>query len=241
MIDMHSHLDLYPNSLKIISKVNVNNIFTLCVTTSPRAYVATSNVFKNYKNIHVALGLHPEIVDKKINEVNLLIDLIKNTKYIGEIGLDGTKDFKHTFNLQIDIFEKVLKECSNQTEKVLSIHSRGAATEVLNLLEKYPSCGTSILHWFSGTQRELDRAINLGCYFSINPKMCYAKKGMSLISKIPKEKIFPETDGPFAILNNSTLYPWDVDIVINYLSSLWELSQEQTKIQLENNLKIITF
>jgi len=63
MIDMHTHLDLYPDALKIIDKVNKINIFTLAVTTSPKAWLVTSKVFENYKNIYVSVGLHPEIVE----------------------------------------------------------------------------------------------------------------------------------------------------------------------------------
>ena len=54
MIDMHTHLDLYPDALKIIDKVNKINIFTLAVTTSPKAWLATSKVFEKYKNIYVS-------------------------------------------------------------------------------------------------------------------------------------------------------------------------------------------
>ena len=82
MIDMHTHLDLYPDALKIIDKVNKINIFTLAVTTSPKAWLVTSKVFENYKNIYVSVGLHPEIVESKANEVDLLIDCIKNTNFV---------------------------------------------------------------------------------------------------------------------------------------------------------------
>ena len=111
MIDMHTHLDLYPDALKIIDKVNEDNIFTLVVTTSPKAYLATSKVFKNYKNIHVSLGLHPEIAEAKANEVDSLINYIKNTSFVGEVGIDGSARFSKSLSLQTTIFERVLQEC----------------------------------------------------------------------------------------------------------------------------------
>ena len=62
MIDFHCHLDLYENSIKMLPVVADKNIFTLVVTTSPRAWQLTSQLFVGYENIHVAIGLHPEIV-----------------------------------------------------------------------------------------------------------------------------------------------------------------------------------
>ncbi len=99
MIDMHTHLDLYPDALSILDKTNKDNIFTLAVTTSPRAWSATSKVFKNYCNIHVALGLHPEILESKINEIELLIQSIKHTIFIGEVGIDGSQQFSNVRTL----------------------------------------------------------------------------------------------------------------------------------------------
>ena len=140
MIDMHTHLDLYPDALKIIDKVNKINIFTLAVTTSPKAWLVTSKVFENYKNIYVSVGLHPEIVESKANEVDLLIDCIKNTNFVGEVGIDGSTRFSKSLLLQTRIFERVLQECEIQKGKIISIHSRGAESEVLTLLKNHTNC-----------------------------------------------------------------------------------------------------
>lgn len=42
MIDYHCHLDLYPNPLKIFDEVKSKEVDVLAVTTSPRAYIKTS-------------------------------------------------------------------------------------------------------------------------------------------------------------------------------------------------------
>lgn len=237
MIDMHTHLDLYPDALKIIAKVNKDNIFTLAVTTSPRAWSATSKVFENYKNIYVSVGLHPEIVETKANEVNLLIDCIKNTNFVGEVGIDGSIRFSQTLSLQTSIFEQVLRECEAQNGKVISIHSRGAESNVLDLIEKYPKCGIPILHWFSGTIKELERATKLGCWFSVNQQMINTKKGLSLIEKMPMNRLLPESDGPFTMIDKKLIYPWEAINIINEISSLWNLREDDVLIQFKDNLK----
>lgn len=236
MIDMHTHLDLYPDALKIIDKVNEDNIFTLAVTTSPRAWLATSKVFEKYKNIYVSVGLHPEIAEAKANEVELLIDSIKNSSFVGEVGIDGTTRFSKSLPLQTTIFEKVLQECVVQNGKIISIHSRGAESNVLSLLSKYPKSGTPILHWFSGGIKELEAAITLGCWFSVNPIMCNTKKGISLISRIPKDKLLPESDGPFTTIRNRTVYPWEAINIVSTLEELWQCTSDEVIIQLKTNL-----
>ena len=86
MIDFHCHLDLYPDARKLLTKVADRNHFTLVVTTSPRAWQATSRVFAGHENIKVALGMHPEIVEEKVAERAMLISCIAKADFIGEVG-----------------------------------------------------------------------------------------------------------------------------------------------------------
>jgi TatD DNase family protein len=72
----------------------------------------------------------------------------------------------------------------------MTIHSRRAATQVLDALEAHKSAGTPILHWFSGTKRELDRAVSMGCWFSVGPGMIYGQKGRDIVKMIPRDRLF---------------------------------------------------
>jgi TatD DNase family protein len=80
-VDLHSHLDLYPDAMGMLAEVNRRNAFTLVVTTSPRAWIGTTRMFRNYPNIHVALGIHPEIVERKADELPLLLACRKSAVY----------------------------------------------------------------------------------------------------------------------------------------------------------------
>ena len=46
---------------------------------------------------------------------------------------------------------------------------------------------------------QLEKAIELGCYFSINPGMLKTKSGMEVIKAIPIDHVLLETDAPFAL------------------------------------------
>lgn len=239
MIDLHSHLDLYKNALNLLPEVAKRNIFTLVVTTSPRAWVATSRVFSGYENIQVALGLHPEIVTQKKKERELLIDSILKTKFLGEIGLDGSHRFRKSYELQESILNDVLNECELQGGRIMSIHSRGAASRVLDFLEQYPKSGKAILHWFSGTISEVQRAILLGCWFSVGPAMLKGAKGLRILKELPIDKILPETDGPFVTQNNLPILPWQGIEILKEIKNLTGLTTQDLHLQMKTNLDVL--
>lgn len=119
---------------------------------------------------------------------------------------------------------------------MLSIHSRKAATAVLDHLEITPAAGKPILHWFSGSAKELARAVEFGCWFSVGPAMLNSKKGLNLVSLMPRDRVLTETDGPFARIEGRAAYPWDVSIAIERLSEIWSISKAETEHSLRENL-----
>ena len=80
-----------------------------------------------------------------------------------------------------------------------SVHSVRTATMVLDMIEKHlqPDRGRVVLHWFTGSKAEALRAVDLGCYFSINAEMFKSDRHRSTISSLPLDRILTETDGPF--------------------------------------------
>lgn len=239
MMDLHTHLDLYPNALQLAHAVNRTNSFTLCMTTSPRAWEATKRVFSQFTHIEVALGLHPEIVAQKYVERDLMMQRLSLTRFVGEIGLDGSPQYSSFRSLQLNIFKRILGESSRLGGRIMSIHSRRATSTVLSLLKTYPFAGIAILHWYSGSIRELYDAINLGCYFSVNVMMAASEKGSKLISLMPRNKVLPESDGPFAVLNDAPLSPMGSNEVAQKLSAIWKIPKEEVLLGFETTLKTI--
>ena len=197
MIDFHCHLDLYKNPLAVFDEVKQKNVRVLAVTTSPHAYLKASQYFNNTDNVSVALGFHPELVADRRNEIDLFMEQIPKCRYIGEVGIDGTSRNRHLYSAQKSFFYDALSEAEKYHGKIISIHSRYAVKDVLECIEKSLNHNVPIMHWFTGNGKELHRALSLGCWFSINPKMCYSKAGRDLITRMPLNKILPETDAPF--------------------------------------------
>ena len=176
------------------------DIGILSVGTTPRTYLKEVELFSGVKNVHVALGLHPQLVGSGYDDWELFELLVQQCHYIGEVGLDFSKDYIATKMQQIKTFEKILLLCEQYGNKIVSIHSLKSAATVLEILNKlrHGKKNTYILHWFTGTPVQMEDAINLGCFFSINPKMLKTKSGINLIHKIPPNRILIETDAPFS-------------------------------------------
>lgn len=237
MIDFHCHLDLYPQGLALANEANERNQFTLVVTTSPRAYRATSRIFAGLRNVHVALGLHPEVAEEKVAELDALIAGVASARFIGEIGLDGSPRFRRTLPLQERVFRAALGECAAQGGRVLSIHSRGAERRVIELLALQREVGVPVLHWFSGGLTELQDATRLGCWFSVGPAMLAGAKGRSLLARMPVNRVLPETDGPFTSSRGQPLKPWDAWTIRPGLGEVWQQPLEVVEAQLIANLQ----
>ncbi|WP_332747684.1 Qat anti-phage system TatD family nuclease QatD [Hydrogenophaga sp.] len=237
MIDLHSHLDLYPDGLALAQEVNRRNEFTLVVTTSPRAYIATSRVFEGLHNIKVGLGLHPEVAVAKKDELDDLVAGIEKATFIGEIGMDGSPRFRSSLSVQEPIFRAALSECGLHPGKVMSIHSRGAERRVVELLATTAHAGIPLLHWFSGALAELENAVRIGCWFSVGPVMLEGEKGRALVARIPLNRVLPETDGPFTTVKGKTLQPWDAWSVLEPLAEIWGMPVEDVGEQLRQNLR----
>ena len=117
---------------------------------------------------------------------------------MGEVGLDFGLKHVATRGAQVAAFDRIAAACAAEGGKVLSIHAVRSAGTVLDVLERYGVLVGSacILHWFSGTSDELQRAAKLGCFFSVGPHMLASKRGRAYAQAIPRDRLLLETDEP---------------------------------------------
>jgi TatD DNase family protein len=180
--------------------------------------------------------MHPEIVGKKAEERALLISCIAQARFVGEVGLDGSFQHKANIALQESILRDLLSECERVGGRILSIHSRNAASRVLDLLEQHCQRSIPVLHWFSGTVQETRRAVDMGCWFSVGPSMIRGAKGRAILSELPIERVLSETDGPFGINSSRPFMPWEALSIAEIVASTWGTTQEGVCSQVKRNL-----
>ena len=237
MIDFHCHLDLYENPHNVLKEAVDRKCYILAVTTTPLAWEGTCALVGTSPRVQVAVGIHPELAATRQREIDQLCALLSETQYVGEIGLDGSRLHSSSLPIQREIFEAILRACKSVGGRIMTIHSRGATSLVLDYLEMYDSAGLPVMHWLSGTQAELERAIELGCWFSVGPAMLRGEKGRRLASLMPPDRVLTETDGPLARRGHSPLMPWDVKEAEVVLGTLWKLPSSEVKVQLSLNLR----
>lgn len=236
MIDFHCHIDLYPEPEQVIKRCTEQGIDVLSVTTTPSAWRGTSALSPKGTRIRTALGLHPELAHERIGELHLFDETLPETRYVGEIGLDGSPELQKHWHDQTVVFEHILDSCRKAGGRILSIHSRRASQAVLDRLANYNGAGIPVLHWFSGSLRDLERAVELGCWFSVGPAMLRSRRGVDLVTRIPRDRILTESDGPFVQLDGGSLMPWDVSKAFVHLGNVWSVDAEMVQVTLAKNL-----
>lgn len=238
LIDSHCHIDQFPDPLAFATKCQAKQVTTVAVTNLPSHFKLALPHLCELTCINLALGFHPLAVGKGRSEINQFLALVGESKFIGEIGLDFSKEGLATKSDQQKVFECIIESISG-TKKFVTLHSRGAADEVLDVLESR-RVTNAVLHWFTGNSASLKRAIEMGCWFSVNPAMTRSKSGIATISHLPRDRVLTETDGPHVRVGNRPAEPTDVREVLAYLGTTWEISTAEAEDLVASNFARLT-
>jgi TatD DNase family protein len=241
LVDFHCHLDLYPDHTEILAECERTHTFTLSVTTTPRAWQRNNELASKTKYVRAALGLHPQLVAERSDEISIWQDHLPESRYVGEVGLDAGPRFYRSLDLQKRVFERVLRSCADAGDKILTLHSVRAASAVIDMLEAHllPAKGKAVLHWFTGTLAEARRACDLGCYFSINGEMLKKENHRRLVTSLPRDRILTETDGPFTQVHHRPARPCDVTNTVRSLGALMSVDEVEIAEIIQANLKVL--
>lgn len=236
LVDVHCHIDLFEKPEKVAAEANSFQVNTIAVTNAPSVYFFTESMGHRLDYIHAAVGIHPELVSSRKGELREMWRILERTRFVGEVGLDYRVEDVSERRDQMDAFESILDQCATYKNKILTVHSRRAARDAVSAIgPDYP--GKVILHWYSGGVRDLSRAIEYGCYFSVNLTMVRSKKGQDLVTRMPRERVLTETDGPFLKVGGEIATPAHVVQVTRDLARVWELSFEEARKQVSRNFR----
>ena len=199
LYDAHIHLsDIeYEHDIPLIlNSMRKLRIKACCVSMDYTSSTKTLELGKQSDFILPFIGTHPEKAQDDIESTFKLIN--ENNEVIsgiGEIGLDRTyTNSDEEFVKQEQVFRTQLSY-AEKFSKPVSIHSRKTLDEILEILPSY-NIPTTLLHWFDGNKKQLQKTMDLNCYVSFGPVMIYSKDKQVLLSKTHKDKILVETDGP---------------------------------------------
>jgi len=205
LIDVHFHLDFYKNHRTVYESINNLEQYTLCMTNSPGVYLSCKNLYTETKYLKFALGFHP--LEAKLNDKDFsdFLSMSTNANYIGEVGLDFSGSKSIAKEKQLIYFNKIVN-MSALKNKLLSVHLRKSEDEAIEIIGKHQPKKCAI-HWFTGTNEQKNKLIELGCYFSINSNMVKTAAGCNKLKSIPKNRILIESDGPFSKVDSKKFSP----------------------------------
>ncbi len=153
---------------------------------------------KKYDFIYATVGFHPH--DAKSATGDYIAQLEEMAKYekvvaIGEIGLDYYYDSSPR-----DIQKKVFEEQLQLAEKLnlpVSIHSREATEDTLELLQKYKPKG--VVHCYTGSAETAKILLDIGLHIGFTGVVTFknANKILKVIDMMPLDRILLETDCPY--------------------------------------------
>jgi TatD DNase family protein len=178
------------------------------------------------------LGCHPQMATAFGSfDPDRLKDLLETTPLIGEVGLDGRS--RVPMAEQRRVYRAALKVASERS-RIVSIHSVRASCAVLDELESVGGLPGAILHWWRGSASETQRAIELGCFFSLNGAEAAQPK---VLSALPHDRVLTETDYPHTRRSDKAAdRPGAVATIERALGEVWGLSGDDVRRQLWRNL-----
>lgn len=164
---------------------------------------------EEFERVLAVVGVHPDDIDclEKLpydEGMKILRNLAENNKVvaIGEIGLDYFErepETKTGFVRERQKFWfleqlKLAKELS----KPYVIHSRDAAEDTYNILEKF-GYNRGVIHCYSYSPEMAERFVKLGFYIGIGGVVTFknAKKTKETVKRIGLNHIVLETDSPY--------------------------------------------
>lgn len=204
--DAHVHANLMDSPLNVARSSHDAGLGFFTCGVTPHDYLELAPQLTQ-DNIRVGLGAHPwYISDERVTQkdIELLLELMEQTSYIGEIGLDFSSRYcvDGLQDLQVRTFAQICTRAAelsrNGQPRVFSMHTVRSVDTVLDILEQTGAAQACIpiIHWFSGSSDELQRAIKLGCWFSVGEMNLKTKRGREYAKVYPKDKLLTETDLP---------------------------------------------
>jgi TatD DNase family protein len=199
-----------------------------------------------YKNIcFPMIGLHPTSVMSDFKaQINELERISSEHKFIaiGEIGIDLYWD-KTFLKEQMDAFRQQVG-FAIKAELPVVVHSRDAFPEVFSVLDEFTGEKLSgVLHAFSGSVQDAEKAANMGFMLGIGGPVTYKNSKLgNIVKEAGINSIILETDSPYLApvpfrgKRNESSY---ICIINKKIAEIFRISEEESaNLTFENSCRL---
>jgi TatD DNase family protein len=202
-VDAHAHLlgrdreDISDARLRIERAAELG-VTIIAIAQVPRFWEPTLKLAEEYDNLFVSLAAaHPD--GSTIEIFERLVTLCKNEPCvvgIGEIGLDYRQGRPSDLPKRKDQLREHI-QIAREINLPLVIHDGKATNDILKILEEESANDVGgMIHFFTGTPKQAEQAIELGFSISFGGPHTYAKPLAELVRGVPLERMLVETDSP---------------------------------------------
>ena len=238
IIDTHCHLNdeaLFKDLDNVISRAQQAGVEKMIVIGWDKASSELAiKLAEQYDFIYAVIGFHPEnIFDVSDEQLYETLNLYTHPKVvgIGEIGLDyhWTKDPEKR-ELQKQYFIKQI-DFANKVGLPISIHSREAFNDTLEILKEHKPLHGGVMHCYSGSVENINDIINLNLFIGLDGPVTFtnAKTPKEVAAEVPLENLVVETDCPYLSphpLRGTVNEPANITLVIDAIAEIRDMSKK---------------
>ena len=238
IIDTHCHLNdeaLFKDLDNVINRALKVGVEKMVVIGWDEASSKLAiQIAEQYDFIYAVVGFHPEnIFDINDEILYKTLELYKHPKVvgIGEIGLDyhWTKE-PDKRELQKEYFIKQI-DFANKVGLPISIHSREAFNDTLEILKAHKPLHGGVMHCYSGSVENIQDIINLNLYIGLDGPVTFtnSKTPKEVAAEVPLERLVVETDCPYLSphpLRGTVNEPANISLIIDKIANIREMSKK---------------
>lgn len=194
IIDVHSHADK-----ELVKKYLKAGIKVISNSTTPETIQEVPSLADG-RNVFAAFGIFPlELIKLSEKEFEEALEFIEKNKdkcvALGEVGLDYSSSLLLSESEKMEKGFKEFLRLAERIKKPVIVHARAASKQVFSALEGFK--GTVVLHYFMGSQRLIKKGVELGYYFTFNPRILTLTQMQDMAKLVPLDRMLLETDAPY--------------------------------------------
>jgi TatD DNase family protein len=251
LIDSHCHLDFFKTEERekiIMQAFNAGVGIMQNISTRFSKSHEIIDIANKYDFIYTSIGTHPESASEDYITADKLIEMYNQYPNkitgIGETGLDYYHSVEHK-DLQKDLFKEHIK-ASQETGKVLIVHTRNADDDTLQILSeaKQEKDFKILMHCFTGSKEFALKLLEIGAFISFSGIVTFknAKEVQESCLITPLERMLIETDSPFVApvpFRGKPNEPAFVKYVADFICNYKKINMDDFLRQTEKNYKFL--
>ncbi|MCQ2572656.1 MAG: TatD family hydrolase [Treponema sp.] len=243
--DVHTHLDFYKD-------VEISSVCEIIRNNKIKTFSASVNIESFERNlklqkiigkdlVSVTFGVHPSYIknlpEKEAEAFDLLNPYYEKSEIISEVGLDFFWEKDCPKDIQI-MHLLIALDNANRNHKVVVLHTKGAESEIYEILKDFPDC-KPVIHWYDGPVEIYKKFLEKNYPQTFGCELKYSDSIKSLLKLTPLELILPETDNPTGEpwLGGKNNSPSLIKRIYENISEVLQKDLDEMKVLLNENCK----